>query len=558
MMVFKSPHPDIDIPKVDLLTYLFPEDEPVSECPIWIDAVNPRKSISPADLLMWAKRLGVGWDRLGVQPGEIVLIYTPNHIFVPVAYIGIVGNTRAFSAINPLSTVNEVVHQLKDSQARVLLVHPNMVKNAILAAEEVGLPKNRIFQFDDQFCEEVAGIKDWTTMLGSSQESKALQWEKLNTASTTTLATVNYSSGTTGLPKGVRISHFNLIANVVQIMACLWPQADITRGQVVQERWLGFVPFYHAYGQMFTTLIALKMNFTVYIMKQFVFSDYLQHIQDYKISHLQVVPPILVMMIKRPETAQYNLKSVQGIFCAAAPLSSKLQSLVAQKFKVDIIQGWGMTEITCGGILQQERDDTETVGKLLPNHECKLVDDEGNEVGHDTPGEIYIRAPNVCMGYFNNNQATKDTITEDGWLRTGDIAIVDKRGCFQIVDRKKELIKVNALQVAPAELEAMLLEHVDIEDAAVTGVKVFDEEWPRAYVQLRDQAKGRVTPRDIQDWIAARKAKHKHLVGGVMFVNEVPKLASGKIQRKVLREWAKRDIPAVENELKGGNLRPKL
>ncbi|KAG9512003.1 acetyl-CoA synthetase-like protein, partial [Aureobasidium melanogenum] len=507
---------------------------------------------------MWAKRLGIGLNRLGVQPGEIVLIYTPNHIFVPVAYIGIVGNTRAFSAINPVSTVNEVVHQLKDSQAKALLVHPNMVKNAILAAEEAGLPKYRIFQFNDEYCEEFDGIRDWTTMLSSPQEAMSLQWKKLDTESTTTLATVNYSSGTTGLPKGVRISHFNLIANVVQIIACLWPHADITRGKVVQERWLGFVPFYHAYGQMFTTLITLKMNFTVYIMKQFVFSDYLQHIQDYKISHLQVVPPILVMMIKRPETAQYNLKSVQNIFCAAAPLSSKLQSLVAQKFKVDIIQGWGMTELTCGGILQQERDDTETVGKLLPNHECKLVDDEGNEVGYDTPGEIYIRAPNVCMGYFNNKQATNDTITEDGWLRTGDIAIVDIRGCFQIVDRKKELIKVNALQVAPAELEATLLEHEDIEDAAVTGIKLLDEEWPRAYVQLRDQAKGRVIAKDIQNWIAARKAKHKHLVGGVMFVDEVPKLASGKIQRKVLREWAKRDIPVVEKELNGKKLRAKL
>ncbi|KAI4737148.1 4-coumarate-CoA ligase, partial [Aureobasidium sp. EXF-12298] len=543
---------------LDLLTWLFPQHQPVSESPIWIDAVNPSKSVSPAELLMWAKRLGIGLNRLGVQPGEIVLIYTPNHIFVPVAYIGIVGNTRAFSAINPVSTVNEVVHQLKDSQAKALLVHPNMVKNAILAAEEAGLPKYRIFQFNDEYCEEFDGIRDWTKMLGSPQEAMSLQWKKLDTESTTTLATVNYSSGTTGLPKGVRISHFNLIANVVQIIACLWPHADITRGKVVQERWLGFVPFYHAYGQMFTTLIALKMNFTVYIMKQFVCSDYLQHIQDYKISHLQVVPPILVMMIKRPETAQYNLKSVQGIFCAAAPLSSKLQSLVAQKFKVDIIQGWGMTELTCGGILQQERDDTETVGKLLPNHECKLVDDEGNEVGYDTPGEIYIRAPNVCMGYFNNKQATNDTITEDGWLRTGDIAIVDKRGCFQIVDRKKELIKVNALQVAPAELEATLLEHEDVEDAAVTGIKLLDEEWPRAYVQLRDQAKGRVTAKDIQDWIAARKAKHKHLVGGVMFVDEVPKLASGKIQRKVLREWAKRDVLVVENELNGKKLRAKL
>lgn len=395
--------------------------------------------MSPAELLLWVKRLGVGLDRLGIPHGEIVLIYTPNHIFVPVAYLGIVGNIRAFSAINPVSTVGEVVHQLKDSRAKALLVHPKMVKNAILAAEEAGLPKNRIFQFDDENCEEFDGVRDWTTILGSPEEAKTLQWKRLGVDSTTTLATVNYSSGTTGLPKGVCISHFNLIANIIQIMACRWPQVDFTRGQALHERWLGFLPFYHAYGQIFTILIALKMEVSVYIMKQFVFTDFLQNIQNHRISHLQVAPPVLVMMLKRPETAQYNLSSVQGIFCAAAPLSSKLQRLAAQEFKVAILQGWGMTELTCGGVLQQEGDSTETVGQLLPNHECKLVDDDGNKVGYDMPGEIFIRAPNVCMGYFNNEQATKDTITKDGWLKTGDIAIVDRKGGFRIVDRKKEV-----------------------------------------------------------------------------------------------------------------------
>ncbi|KAK6007364.1 hypothetical protein QM012_004178 [Aureobasidium pullulans] len=557
-MILKSAHPGIDIPKLDLLTYLFPEDGHVSESPLWIDASNPRKSMSPAGLLLWVKRLGIGLNRLGVAPGEIVLMYSPNHIFVPVAYLGIVGNTRAFSAINPISTVNEVVHQLEDSRAKALLVHPQMVKNAILAAEKVGLAKNRIFQFDDEYCEEIDGVKDWITMLGSSQEAKSFQWKRLGTESTTTLATVNYSSGTTGLPKGVRISHFNLIANMIEMIVGKWPHVNLKHGHMVNERWLGFLPFYHAYGQLFTILIAMKMSIPVYIMKQFVFTDFLRCIGDYKISHLQVAPPILVMMVKRPETAQYDLRSVRGIMCAAAPLSGNLQNLVAQKFKVDIVQGWGMTELTCGAILQQEGSSIGTVGQLLPNHECKLVDDEGNEVGFDTPGEIYIRAPNVCMGYFNNEQATRDTITKDGWLKTGDIATVNKECCFRIVDRKKELIKVNALQVAPAELEATLLENDDVEDAAVTGIKLFDEEWPRAYVQLRDQAKGRVTTKHIQDWIAARQARHKHLVGGVMFVDEVPKLASGKIQRRVMREWAKRDTPLVEKELGGRNLHAKL
>ncbi|WPG98840.1 acetyl-CoA synthetase-like protein, protein [Acrodontium crateriforme] len=558
-MIIRSEDPDLDIPKVDILTYLFPEYEPISRDPVWIDAVNPKKSLSPADLLLWVKRLGIGLDRLGIARGDIVLIYTPNHIFVPVAYLGIVGNTRAFSAVNPIYTVNEIVHQLKNSNAKALLVHPQMVKNAIAAAEKAGLSKNRIFQFNDEYCEEVDGIHDWRVMLGSIQEAETFQWKKLNgEASVKTLATVNYSSGTTGLPKGVSVSHHNLISNVEQTIAYRYKHIDFAGGQVLKERWIGFLPLYHAYGQLYANLIATKLNVPIYIMKQFVYTDFLQHIQDFKISHLQVAPPVLVMMTKRPETSKYDLRSIQGIICGAAPLSKELQNLVAKRFKVEIFQGWGMTELTCGSIVQRKMDDRGTVGKLIPNHECKLIDDDGNEVGYDTPGEMYVRSPNVCMGYFNNEQATKDSISEDGWLKTGDVAVVNKEGFFWIVDRKKELIKVNALQVAPAELEAALIENDDVEDAAVTGIMLFNEEWPRAYVQLKAEAKDRISPKDIQDWIASRVAKHKRLVGGVMFVDEVPKLASGKIQRKVIREWAKRDISAMEKELAGKNLRAKL
>ncbi|KAK3071062.1 hypothetical protein LTR53_009322 [Teratosphaeriaceae sp. CCFEE 6253] len=170
---------------------------------------------------------------------------------------------------------------------------------------------------------------------------------------------------------------------------------------------------------------------------------------------------------------------------------------------------------------------------------------------------MFIRAPNVCLGYFKNEAATRETLSPDGWLRTGDVAVVNREGLFWIVDRKKELIKVNALQVAPAELEAVLLQHDDIADAAVVGITLHDEEWPRAYVALKEHAQGKVTAQGIQQWMRGKVAKHKLLVGGVAFVDEVPKLASGKIQRKVMREWAKRDAAGVERGM-GGDVRAKL
>nr|OQO30841.1 hypothetical protein B0A51_01341 [Rachicladosporium sp. CCFEE 5018] len=558
-MIIRSPWSDIDIPKVNILTYLFPEGQPVSDEPVWHDAANPQHHLSARELLLWVRRVALGLDRLGLKQDDIVMLYSPNNIFIPVAYLGIVGSGRAFSAANPIYTVSEVTHQLRNTGAVLILAHPSMTQNAVEAAKAVGLPKDRIYQFDDQPCAPLDGVRDWRELLASPGDAASYQWKHLTPEqSVKTVATINYSSGTTGLPKGCCVSHHNLIANVAQTMKIRWPEVDVDAGEKVKgERWLGFLPLYHAYGQLYACLMAVKSNVPIYVMKQFIYTDFLQHIQDYKITHLQVAPPILVMLTKRPETAKYDLTSLQGMLCGAAPLSKELQNVVQRRFNVVVKQGWGMTEVTCGSILQREPSDSGTVGELIPNTECKLLDDDCKEVGYDTAGEMYIRAPNVFMGYFKNEAATRDTISPDGWLQTGDVAVVNREGLFWIVDRKKELIKVNALQVAPAELEAVLLEHDDIADAAAVGVTLHNEEWPRAYVTLKDEAKGRVTANDIQHWMKGRVAKHKRLVGGIEFVDEVPKLASGKIMRKLMREWAKRDAPRLEREM-GSDLRARL
>lgn len=217
--------------------------------------------------------------------------------------------------------------------------------------------------------------------------------------------------------------------------------------------------------------MAVRLDIPVYVMKQFQFEDYLRIIQTHKITTLQVAPPILVMLSKRPETAKYDLSSVTDVLCGAAPLSKELQNEVASKVGCRILQGWGMTELTCGAIMIPGGDDdfSGSVGYLFPNTDCKLLDDDGKEVGAGQPGEIHLKGPHVCLSYWRNEAATKECLSDDGWLKTGDVAIV-RDGKFWIVDRKKELIKVNALQVAPAELEAVLLEHEAIADAAVVGI----------------------------------------------------------------------------------------
>ncbi|MCJ1458903.1 hypothetical protein MMC28_009279 [Mycoblastus sanguinarius] len=548
-MVIRSPYPDIPIPEQDILTYLFGSGTTLSDDPLWINAADTSKYLSPRTALQWIKRLGVGLDKLGVKRGEVVMIVTPNHIFVPVAYLGIAGNGRIYSGANPVYTADEMSYQMQNTGARAVLVYPTLLETARKASKEAGLPEDRLFIFSDTEHKPVEGIKDWRSMLGSTEEASNYNWPRLSPSeSRKTIATINYSSGTTGVPKGVMITHSNLIANTEQgnfIKNVENPEFKRTGTyeHSKRQRWIGFLPLYHAFGQQSSILMASRLSVPVYIMTKFVFEDFLRTIQTHKITNINLAPPILVMMSKNPATANYDLSSIKQIFSGAAPLSKSLQNECRSRFNLCIGQGWGMTEMVCGGLVVPEgiEDSTGSVGTLMPNNEVKMCDESGKEVATGERGEILLRGPSVCLGYWKNEKATRETILEGGWLRTGDVAVSDDRAWFWIVDRLKELIKVSGLQVAPAELEAVLLTHPAVADAGVVGVQdSFDaQERPRAYVLLK--SKGAVQAEEIQEWIKSKVAKHKYLTGGVVFVDEVPKSAAGKIQRKILREWAKND-----------------
>jgi len=333
-----------------------------------------------------------------------------------------------------------MVHQINNTGAQIILAYPSMVKTAVAAAEKAGLPKSRIFQFSDEENQTQDGVKDWRHFIGTPTDGERYTWPKLSPEeSANTVATINYSSGTTGLPKGVCVSHYNLIANIEQTIFVKYLHKPFNKDTRPPERWIGFLPLYHAYGQLYTILMAIKLQVPVYVMKQFVYSDFLQSVQDFKITHLQIAPPILVMLSKRPETKNYDISSVTDILCGAAPLSKELQNDVSKRFNVQINQGWGMTEVTCGAMHVPGgiNDDSGSVGQLDPNTECMLKDDDDNEVAMGESGELYIRGPQVCLRYWKNDVATKESISEDKWLRTGDVAVCDKRGYFWIVDRKK-------------------------------------------------------------------------------------------------------------------------
>ncbi len=481
------------------------------------------------------------------------MVFTPNHLYVPMVYLAAAGSKRFFTGANPIYTANEVGHQMKAIEAAVVLIHPSLLETGIIAAKQAGISIDRLFIFSDSECPTTNGIKDWRSIAASEADADAWNWDTLEgEAALNTVAAINFSSGTTGLPKGVCITHHNLIANSAQTIFNKYEGTDFSEHNPGPERWLAFLPLYHAYSQLWTINIACRVQIPVYVMPKFVFEDFLKYIQTYKITTLQLVPPVLIMLAKRPETARYNISSLKQLLSGAAPLKSDLQNELMEKFNLTIVQGWGMTETTCAGIMMPGmiKDLTGSIGYLLPNTEAKLIDEDGREVTTESdPGELWLRGPQMLLEYWRNTEATKESKTDDGWFKTGDVA-VRKDDKWWIVDRKKELIKVNGLQVAPAELEAILLEHEEVADAAVVGITAHGEELPRAYVVLQERSKGKTTEEDIKAFVASKVAKHKRLAGGVKFVDEVPKLASGKIVRKLMKEWAKRDAKEVEGTVR--------
>jgi acyl-CoA synthetase (AMP-forming)/AMP-acid ligase II len=514
-MIHQSPYPSFSIPPVTVPDFVLAQAERFGEHPAFIDAATDR-SLSFAELARGVPRLAAGLASRGFRPGDVFAILAPNVIEYPLAYLGAARAGGTVSTLNPLATEDEATALLREAGARYLLTVPSLLDKAIAAAKRAGV-------------EEVLVLGDapGATPFAALFSSGPVPTLAIDPARD--LVSLPFSSGTSGRPKGVMLTHSNLLAQVLAIDA-------VARVPAGGERVMVVLPYFHIYGLAVILLVHLWKGNTQVVMSRFDLEPFLEAMARHRITWAPLVPPIMLAMAKHPAVDRYDLSALRVVMSGAAPLGGDVESAAASRLKCLVVQGYGMTELSGASHLtpfDATRVKRGSVGFTTPNLEVRLVDPEtGRDLGTKERGELWIRGPTVMRGYLNQPEATAATLVDGGWLRTGDVAYVDGDGYFYIVDRLKELIKYKGYQVAPADLEALLVTHPAIADAAVIP-SADDEagEVPKAFVVLRQP----LEPEAIMAFVAERVAPYEK-VRRVEVVDAIPKSPSGKILRRLLVE----------------------
>jgi acyl-CoA synthetase (AMP-forming)/AMP-acid ligase II len=513
--MYASSFPDVEIPSGPITPFVLQLAEELADHPAMIDGPTGR-TYTYAQLADGTRRVAGALAAMGVGRGDVVGILLPNMPEYFLLFHGPALLGATVTTINPTYGAEEVAFQLRDSGASMLVTIPMFVETAEKAID--GTPVTRII---------VVGETTDHTPFAELMAAEPFEGHTdVNAAED--VVVLPYSSGTTGLPKGVMLTHRNLGANLVQI-------GHVLKTEPGQERLIAVLPFFHIYGMQVLMNNVIFRGGTVVTMPRFDLAEFLRILQDHAITIAYLVPPIVLALAKHPMVDEYDVSSLRLIFSGAAPLSGELADAVKARLGVEVVQGYGLTETspvthsTPEGI-----HNPSSVGKAIANTETRIVDPAtGEDAPTGSDGEVWIRGPQVMKGYLNNPEATTLMIDSEGWLHTGDIGHVDEEGFLYIVDRLKELIKYKGFQVAPAELEGLLLTHPSIVDAAVIGLP--DEEAgeiPKAFVVATPGSA--LTADEVMDFVAEHVASYKK-VRVVEFLEAIPKSASGKILRRELR-----------------------
>ncbi|KAG9228505.1 hypothetical protein BJ875DRAFT_508466 [Amylocarpus encephaloides] len=502
----------------------------------------------------WHPNQGTEWDK-------VVGIFALNTIDSMTLAYAVHRLSGVATPANAAYSASELEFQLKSSGATSLFTCVPLLETSLKAAKAAGIPTHRVYilEMPKAFSEtKPAPFKTIGQLIiegARLPDLEPLKWEKGQGKRQT--AYLCYSSGTSGLPKGVMISHQNVISNVIQFCTMETHIREKRPQGETSEVVLGLLPLSHIYGLVVIAHIGAYRGDEVIILPKLELPSFLNAIQTFKIASLYVVPPIIIQLTKNQKVcSQYDLSSVHGLFTGAAPLGAETAEELQKVYPSwKIKQGYGLTE-TCTVVCGTPEHDIwfGSSGSLIPGFTAKIMSPDGTEIsGYDQPGELVVQSPSVVLGYLSNEKANRETFIADTdgkgrWMRTGDEAVVRKspngHEHIFIVDRIKELIKVKGLQVAPAELEAHLLSHPAVADCAVIPIpNDAAGEVPKAFV-VKSSSVGiedhdRMVARDICKWVEEHKARHKWLKGGVEFIDVVPKSPSGKILRRLLRDKEK-------------------
>lgn len=483
------------------------------------------------ELLSSTYRFAAYLRDLGINRGDTVGIVSPNHMHYFSAFHGTALLGAISTTVNPFYTEEEMKYQFELTRPKVVVVHPSILEKVMLATKSWSDMQFILLEADNKSIHH--------TIENILSKKLSTKDEMMNLKSFTDGAdliksclTIPFSSGTTGKSKGVILTHNNLIQNCLQSE---YTESDYLKDETNPGVILIPLPFYHIYGMLTCLCGAIRSGAKVIFMPHFELEKYLQLVQEHKVTRSLIVPPIVLALAKHPLVDKYNLTSLQCLLSGAAPLGAAVQEACATRLKCVVKQGWGMTELSpIGTTCRDDEVKFGSSGRLLPLMEAKILDTlTGQELLPTEEGELLVRGPNMMLGYFQNKEATDSAIRPDGFMHTGDIGRFDEDGHLFLVDRCKELIKYKGLQVAPAELESILLSMKEVADAIVIPVPDDEAgEVPRAYVVKRAVAT-ELKEADVVAFVRAKVSPHKRLRGGVVFTDSIPKSPSGKLLRRV-------------------------